>query len=251
MSTPDLLAVERVSSGYGHVEVLRDVSMRIGAGEVVAIIGANGAGKSTLMRTIVGILTPTSGRVLLGGEDVSNSRAETLVRRGVALVPEGRLLFGEMSVRENLEAGAYTLRGRGRTSAVREGIRKVEDLFPVLAERTLQAANTLSGGEQQMLAIGRALMSNPRLLLLDEPSLGLAPKVIAEIFSAIDKLRDAGVALVLVEQDSRLALKHADRGYAMRSGRIVLSGSSAELLADDSIREIYLGSWTAEKAKTR
>lgn len=247
MSGEDLLVVEGLRAGYGRAEVLHDVSIRVGQGETIAIIGSNGAGKSTLMRSIIGLVRPMSGSIRLDGAEVSGARPERLVTRGVALVPEGRLLFSEMSVRENLEAGAYRVRGRGRGATIRERMRRVHELFPVLSERSSQPAATLSGGEQQMLAVARALMSNPRLLLLDEPSLGLAPKVIAEIFSAMDKLRSEGVAIVLVEQDSRLALKHADRGYAMRGGRVVLEGASRDLLADESIREIYLGSWNGEK----
>ncbi|NTW27826.1 MAG: ABC transporter ATP-binding protein [Coriobacteriia bacterium] len=247
--TVPLLSIENVSSGYKRVKVLRDVTMCVDAGETVAIIGANGAGKSTLMRTVVGFLTPTAGCVSFDGTPINGIRPELLVRAGVALVPEGRLLFGDMSVRENLQAGAYATRGPGRKTLTNDRIDKVNSLFPVLAERASQRAATLSGGEQQMLAIARALMSGPRLLLLDEPSLGLAPKVITEIFGALDALRADGVAIVLVEQDSRLALKHADRGYVMRSGRVVLEGSSAELLADESIRAIYLGSWNTEKAE--
>ncbi|MGV8082578.1 MAG: ABC transporter ATP-binding protein [Coriobacteriia bacterium] len=192
MSGEDLLVVEGLRAGYGRAEVLHDVSIRVGQGETIAIIGSNGAGKSTLMRSIIGLVRPMSGSIRLDGAEVSGARPERLVTRGVALVPEGRLLFSEMSVRENLEAGAYRVRGRGRGATIRERMRRVHELFPVLSERSSQPAATLSGGEQQMLAVARALMSNPRLLLLDEPSLGLAPKVIAEIFSAMDKLRSEG-----------------------------------------------------------
>lgn len=251
MSAPDLLVAEGLYAGYGRAEVLRGVSIRVGEGETIAIIGSNGAGKSTLMRALIGVIRPTAGSIQLDGSEVAGVRPERLVERGVALVPEGRLLFADMTVHENLTAGAYSARGRKRAAIVRERLGRVYELFPVLSERSAQQAATLSGGEQQMLAIGRALMSNPRLLLLDEPSLGLAPKVIAEIFSAMDRLRAEGVAIVLVEQDSRLALKHANRGYAMRGGRVVLEGASSDLLADASIREIYLGSWNGEKVEQR
>jgi branched-chain amino acid transport system ATP-binding protein len=240
-----MLSLDGVVSGYGRVEVLRGVDLWIDSGEMVALIGANGAGKSTLLKSVVGLVPLTSGDIRLDGRSLVRPKPEALVRRGVALVPEGRLLFGPMSVAENLELGAYSA-GRERRRAVSEGLERVEALFPVLAERASQPAETLSGGEQQMLAVARALMSRPRLLLLDEPSLGLAPKVIAEIFSALDALKQQGVTILLVEQDARLALKHAARGYVMSTGRIALSGPSSDLLADESVRRIYLGSWHGE-----
>ena len=245
MSEAPLLKIEGVHAGYGRTEVLHGVDLAVEAGELVALIGSNGAGKSTLLKTVVGLLTATQGSVMYDGRSVGGGRPERLVREGVALVPEGRMLFGPMSVRENLELGAYGL-GRKRTAAAAEGMERVVALFPVLAERAGQQADTLSGGEQQMLAVGRALMSQPRLLLLDEPSLGLAPKVIAEIFSALDVLRRQGVTILLVEQDAKLALKHADRGYVMRTGRVALEGTASELLADENVRQIYLGSWRGE-----
>lgn len=238
MSEP-LLSIEGVHAGYGRAAVLHGVDLTVGEGELVALIGANGAGKSTLLKTVVGLVRATRGSVTYGGRDITVARPERLVREGVALVPEGRLLFGPMTVSENLELGAYA--AKHRSQAIAEGRRRIEELFPVLADREDQRADTLSGGEQQMLAIGRALMSAPRLLLLDEPSLGLAPLVIAEIFAALDRLRSDGVTVLLVEQDARLALKHADRGYVLRTGCVVLAGSSAELLADDSVSRIYLG----------
>ena len=240
-----LLQMSDVRAGYGRVEVLHEVSLRVAEGELVALIGANGAGKSTLLKTIVGLVPLSSGVASFDGRDLARIRPERLVRDGVALVPEGRLLFGPMTVRDNLELGAYSA-GRGRRAALQAGFERVHGLFPVLADRADQPAETLSGGEQQMLAVGRALMSAPRLLLLDEPSLGLAPKVIAEIFSVLDDLRAQGVTILLVEQDARLALKHADRGYVMRTGRVALEGSARELLADESVRTIYLGSWRQE-----
>jgi branched-chain amino acid transport system ATP-binding protein len=245
MSTEPLLELVNVHSGYGRVEVLRGVDLTVAEGELVALIGANGAGKSTLLKTVVGLLPLSRGVVRLGGRDLGGTRPERLVHEGVSLVPEGRLLFGPMTVLENLELGAYSA-GRARKDAIAEGLERVNALFPVLAERSEQPAETLSGGEQQMLAVGRALMSRPRLLLLDEPSRGLAPKVISEIFSVLDELRAQGVTILLVEQDAKLALKHADRGYVMRTGRVALSGSSSELLGDESVRTIYLGSWRGE-----
>lgn len=245
MSEP-LLRLSDVSSGYGRVEVLRNVDIEVREGELVSLIGANGAGKSTLLKTVVGLVCASSGSVRYAGGDITSARPERLVRDGVALVPEGRMLFGPMSVAENLELGAYGA-GRQRKRAIADGLARVESLFPVLAERASQVSETLSGGEQQMLAVARALMSQPRLMLLDEPSLGLAPRVIAEIFSALDRLREDGVTILLVEQDAKLALKHGDRGYVMRTGRVVLEGSSDELLADESVRRIYLGSWQDDK----
>jgi branched-chain amino acid transport system ATP-binding protein len=244
--TEPLLKLEGVNAGYGRVEVLRGIDLQVGAGELVALIGANGAGKSTLLKAIVGAVKPTAGSVRFDGKDISGTPPERLVARGVALVPEGRLLFGSLSVRQHLDLGAYASVGGARGKLAAERIARVHALFPVLADRADQAAETLSGGEQQMLAVGRALMSGPRLLLLDEPSLGLAPKVIAEIFGVLDALRAEGVTLLLVEQDAKLALKHADRGYVMRTGSIALAGSSTELLADETVRKIYLGSWSGE-----
>jgi len=250
MSERNLLSLESLHAGYGRTEVLRGIDLTVGEGELVALIGANGAGKSTLLKAVVGVVSPSSGRVVFDGADIAGTRPERLVRDGVALVPEGRMLFGPMTVAENLELGAYALPRGGRASALRERLDRAIALFPILGERASQPAATLSGGEQQMLAVGRALMSGPRLLLLDEPSLGLAPKVIAEIFSALEVLRAEGVTILLVEQDARLALKHADRGYVMRTGRVVLEGPSAELLADESVRTIYLGTWQEEGSGT-
>ena len=251
-----LLELTGVSAGYGHTEVLHSVDLAVGEGELVTVIGANGAGKSTLLKAIVGLAAMRTGTLTYGGVPVTKPRPERLVRDGLALVPEGRMLFGPMSVRENLELGAYgarprqapagTARRTGRRASMDEALERVHALFPVLAERSSQPAETLSGGEQQMLAVGRALMSRPRLLLLDEPSLGLAPRVIAEIFTALSGLRAQGVTILLVEQDARLALKHADRGYVMRTGHVVLEGKSSDLLADESVRTIYLGTWRGE-----
>lgn len=242
-----ILGLAAVHAGYGRVEVLRGIDLQVARGEMVTVIGSNGAGKSTLLKTITGMLKPTSGDIVLDGRSVAGARPEALVRSGMALVPEGRLLFGSMTVSENLELGAYALKGRDRKGELAKRLDRVTGLFPVLGERGGQPAETLSGGEQQMLAVGRALMSGPRLLLLDEPSLGLAPRVIAEIFRALDSLREQGVTILLVEQDARLALKHADRGYVMRTGRIVLEGNAEELLANDDVRLIYLGAWHGEE----
>ncbi len=236
------LQVKGLESGYGRVGVLRGIDIEVHAGELVTVIGANGAGKSTLLKTIVGFVSATAGSVFVDEIDLTRTSPERAVGFGVSLVPEGRMLFGPMTVRENLELGAYSNAGRGDTSITHD-LERVYDLFPVLREREGQSAETLSGGEQQMLAVARALMSRPRVLLLDEPSLGLAPKVIDEIFDALDGLRSQGLSILLVEQDAKLALKHADRGYVMRTGDVVLSGAAEELLADDDVRLIYLGKW--------
>jgi branched-chain amino acid transport system ATP-binding protein len=240
-ATPALV-VGSLTAGYGRVSVLHADGLEVADGEMVTVVGANGAGKSTLLKVIAGLVAPREGTVSFEGRDVTRLKAERRVDQGMALVPEGRRLFGPLTVAENLELGAYSRRRSGpdALAAVRE---TVFELFPRLSERSSQPAATLSGGEQQMLAIGRALMSSPRLLLLDEPSLGLAPLVVKEIFAALDKLRAGGVTVLLVEQDARLALKHADRGYVLRTGRVALSGTAADLVADDDVRLIYLGQW--------
>jgi branched-chain amino acid transport system ATP-binding protein len=242
-----LLRIEALKSGYGHVPVLHGVDLHVDAGEIVTLVGANGSGKSTLLKTIVGLVQVRSGSVFFDGEDISRTTPERAVRGGIALVPEGRMLFGPLTVDENLRLGAFSRRDGAEPVAA--DLERVFELFPVLRERLAQPAATLSGGEQQMLAVGRALMSRPRLLLLDEPSLGLAPKVIAEIFGTLDRLRAGGLTVLLVEQDVKVALRHADRGYVMRTGGIALEGTSAALLADDHIRLIYLGAW--DDATTR
>ena len=234
-----VLEVTGLSAGYGRVPVIDDVSLTLHAGEIVTLIGANGAGKSTLLKAISGLLRPTGGSVRLSGADITGTPPERLVRSGLALVPEGRLLFAPMSVEENLLLGGHTQSSEG----VRSAMERVHDLFPVLAERAKQPAGTLSGGEQQMLAVGRALMSSPRVLLLDEPSLGLAPKIIADIFGVLDGLREEGLGILLVEQDAKLALRHSDRGLVMRTGHVVLEGTATELIDNDDVRLIYLGAW--------
>jgi branched-chain amino acid transport system ATP-binding protein len=235
-----VLQVRQLSAGYGRIGVVSGVSFDVAAGEVVTLIGSNGAGKSTLLKAISGLIAPSAGTVVLDGKIVTGTAPERLVRAGLALVPEGRMLFGPMSVLENLRLGAHTERS---SAVIGERLERVHALFPVLAERAEQPAATLSGGEQQMLAVGRALMSGPHVLLLDEPSLGLAPKVISEIFSVLDALRADGLAVLLVEQDANLALKHADRGLVMRTGRVVLEGQAADLARDEDVRLAYLGAW--------
>jgi branched-chain amino acid transport system ATP-binding protein len=237
-----LLEVSGLSARYGPVAALRDVSLEVRAGELVALIGANGAGKSTLLRTIAGLVAPAAGRVTLDGRDVTGQAPEAMIRAGVALVPERRRIFAPLTVLDNLELGGYALpRGRGFRGALEAGVEEAYRLFPVLRGRRDQLAGTLSGGEQQMLAIGRALMTRPRLLLCDEPSLGLAPLVVAEIMRLLSTLREAGTTILLVEQNARMALRSADRAYVLEVGSVVLSGAASDLLRDDQLKAAYLG----------
>ena len=231
-----------LSARYGAVAALRDVSLEVRAGELVALIGANGAGKSTLLRAIAGLVAPTAGRVALDGRDVTGQAPEAMIRAGVALVPERRRVFAPLTVLDNLELGGYALpRGRDFRSRLEAGVEEAYRLFPVLRRRRDQLAGTLSGGEQQMLAIGRALMTRPRLLLCDEPSLGLAPLVVAEIMRLLSTLREAGTTILLVEQNARMALRSADRAYVLEVGSVVLSGAATDLLEDDQLKAAYLG----------
>jgi len=232
-----LLDIKDLHAGYGKAEVLRGLTLKADAGSVVTVIGPNGAGKSTLLNALMGVL-PMRGGLRYAGEDVSHLSLEQRVMRGIALVPERRELFSTMSVEDNLLLGAWRLRGKG---AVTEDLERVFTLFPRLKERRAQLAGTLSGGERQMLALGRALMSRPKLLMLDEPSLGLAPLVVREIFRTIDGLRATGVTILLVEQNARAALEVADRGYVLEMGEIVLSGPAAELARDARVIDTYLG----------
>src|SRR2546430_1058850 len=233
-----MLSIENISVNYGAIEALRGVSIRVDKGEVVTLIGANGAGKTTTLRTITGLLEPREGRITFEGEDISGKPTHKLVARGISMSPEGRGVFANLSVRENLLMGAYLNKNKRE---VAEEMERVFHMFSRLKERESQKAGTLSGGEQQMLAIGRALMSQPRLLLLDEPSLGLAPLVVHTIFEAIDEIKSKGTTILLVEQHAHAALKHSDRAYVLETGRIVMEGPSAELAADPGIKEAYLG----------
>jgi branched-chain amino acid transport system ATP-binding protein len=237
-----LLEVRGLSARYGAVAALRDVSLDVRAGELVALIGANGAGKSTLLRTIAGLMTPTAGRVALEGRDVTGLPPEAILHAGIALVPERRRIFADLTVLDNLELGGYALpRGGDFRRRLDAGVDDAYRLFPVLHRRREQLAGTLSGGEQQMLAIGRALMSRPRLLLCDEPSLGLAPLIVQEIMRLLAALREAGTTILLVEQNARMALRAADRAYVLETGSVVLAGSGAELLDNDELKAAYLG----------
>ena len=233
-----LLVGERITAGYGRIDILHDVSLTVNVHEIVSMIGPNGAGKSTAFKTIVGFLTPRSGRVLFNGEEITGLRPDLVLRRGLAYVPQGRIVFPQMSVLENLEMGAYIERDPARVAAALE---RVYALFPILGERRKQKAGTMSGGEQQMVAIARALMTTPRLILLDEPSLGLSPKFVTMIFEKLLEMRAAGYTLMLVEQNAARALAIADRGYVLELGRNRFEGAGARLLADPDVKRLYLG----------
>jgi branched-chain amino acid transport system ATP-binding protein len=236
-----VLTLRNVESGYGSLKVLRHVSLHVSRGEIVSIIGANGAGKTTLLRTVLGLLRAQGGEILFEDRDITAARTESIVRGGCSLVPEGRQVFAPMTVRENLLLGATARLGRGEALRVEEDLDRVFALFPRLLERAKQLAGTLSGGEQQMLALGRALMARPTLILLDEPSMGLAPMVVKEIFQIIRRLREEGNTVLLVEQNARAALKIANRGYVLENGRIILEASAELLLANRDVERAYLG----------
>ncbi|MBI5575892.1 MAG: ABC transporter ATP-binding protein [Deltaproteobacteria bacterium] len=236
-----MLRLKNVESGYGRLKVLRKITMHVGAGEIVTIIGANGAGKSTLLRTISGLLRARSGEILFDKQEIGKFPAEKIVFLGCSLVPEGRQLFAPMTVRENIQLGAYPQLRKKRGAAVREDTERVFGIFPRLKEREGQLAGTLSGGEQQMLAIARALMARPKLIMMDEPSMGLAPMVMKDIFSVVTKLRDAGNTVLLVEQNAKAALAIADRGYVLETGRIIMEGTAGNLLSNRDVQRAYLG----------
>jgi branched-chain amino acid transport system ATP-binding protein len=233
-----LLSLEKVNVFYGAIHALRDVSLTVRAGEVVTLLGANGAGKSTTLRAITGLQPPESGRIIFDGSDVTGVAAHRLVARGVSMAPEGRGVFANLTVLENLEMGAYLTKDK---AAIKRDLDRAFTLFPRLKERVKQRAGTLSGGEQQMLAIGRALMSHPKLLLLDEPSLGLAPIICHTIFSTIDEIKAEGTTVLLVEQNANAALKHSDRGYVLETGAVIFQGTAAEIANNPRVREAYLG----------
>ncbi len=233
-----MLKIESVAAAYGPVTALRGIDLAVASGELVCLIGANGAGKSSTLRAISGLLRPSAGRIVFEGREIQNLEPATILKSGIAHCPEGRRVFPHLTVHENLAMGAYVRRDR---HAVAADIERVCSHFPILAERRRQMAGTLSGGERQMIAIGRALMSRPRLILLDEPSLGLAPAIVDATFAIIAGIRREGTTVLLVEQNAYRALRMADRGYVMETGRVVLEGRAADLLADDHVRRAYLG----------
>ncbi|MCL2542100.1 MAG: ABC transporter ATP-binding protein [Nocardioidaceae bacterium] len=235
-----LLEVEGLCVNYGHIEAIRDISFTVDQGEIVTLIGANGAGKTTTLKTISGLRAVRAGRIVFDGKDITKLAPEGRVKLGLSQSPEGRGCFPGMTVRENLDMGAYVRKDR-KSKAYREDLDRVFTLFPRLQERVGQQAGTMSGGEQQMLAIGRALMARPKLVLLDEPSMGLAPKLIAQIFSIIDEIKAQGTTVLLVEQNAAQALKRADVAHILETGEIVKSGTGAELSGDGSVRAAYLG----------
>jgi branched-chain amino acid transport system ATP-binding protein len=237
-----MLRVKNLHVHYGRIHALRAASIHVKEREIVALLGGNGSGKTTLLSAIAGVIRPSGGEVLFGGRDVTRLSADRMVREGIALVPEGRHVFKPLSVEDNLLLGAYHRTSFGRSAALRDEIDGMFDLFPVLRDRRRQAAGTLSGGEQQMLAIGRALLARPKALLLDEPSMGLAPRIVREIFGHIARLRtEFGMTILLVEQNARGALAIADRGYVLETGRVVLQGSGEELLGNRDVQRAYLG----------
>lgn len=233
-----LLRIENIDAAYGKVQILHEVSMVVHPGEAVSIIGPNGAGKSTVLKSVMGLLKPSSGQITFAGRDITNLRPEQAVRHGIAFVPQGRIVFDNMTVVENLEMGAYTLKDKQRLPELMD---QVFELFPRLAERRRQMAGTMSGGEQQMLAMGRALMCDPKLVLMDEPSLGLAPLFVEMVFEQIGVLKQSGLTLLLVEQNAVKSLSISDRAYVLELGRNRFTGSGAALLADERVRRLYLG----------
>ena len=232
-----MLKIDGLKVNYGGIEAVKGISFEVPERRIVTLIGANGAGKSTTLRTIAGLVKPAGGRIHLQGEDITSLSPDRIVSRGITLVPEGRRVFPDLTVVENLKIGAYL-----RRDSLNEDLKWVYDLFPRLKERSWQAAGTLSGGEQQMLAVGRALMSRPKIMMMDEPSLGLAPIVVRGIFDIIKEINKQGVTILLVEQNANMALKTADLGYVLETGRITLSGSGQELLTNEAVKKAYLGS---------
>ena len=231
-----MLKIKDLNIAYGGIKAVRDVSFEVEQGSIITLVGANGAGKSSILRSIAGVVTPKSGTIEFCGEDITGRSAEQVVKKGITLVPEGRRIFPDLTVLENIRIGAYL-----RKDSLDEDIRWVYDLFPRLKERSWQMAGTLSGGEQQMLAVARALMSRPKLMMMDEPSLGLAPLIVRDIFSIIKEINKNGVTILLIEQNANMALKTADRGYVLETGRISVEGTGAELLANEDVKKAYLG----------
>ncbi len=233
-----MLEIKDLNVHFGVIHAIKGISLTVNDGEIVTLIGANGAGKTTTLRTISGLKKPTSGTIVVDGKDITNTSAQERVKMGISQVPEGRRVFSGMTVLENLELGAFLRRDK---QEIAKDLKTVYDRFPILLDRKKQAAGTLSGGEQQMLAMGRALMSRPKILFLDEPSMGLAPLLVAEIFDIIRKINETGTTILLVEQNASMALQIANRAYVMETGSIVLSGTGAELMQSDDIKKAYLG----------
>lgn len=233
-----MLKVDNINVYYGAIHALKGISVEVNQGEIVTLIGANGAGKSTTLRTISGLLKPKTGQILFEGQNIAGTAAQNIVKLGISQVPEGRRVFAHMTVLENLDLGAYL---RSDSKEIKADMDKVFSRFPRLAERRSQLAGTLSGGEQQMLAMGRALMSRPRILLLDEPSMGLAPLLVKEIFSIVKDINETGTTILLVEQNAHMALSIANKAYVLETGRVTLSGDAKELAASEEIRKAYLG----------
>ena len=233
-----LLEIRDLKVNYGGIEALKGISFDVKEGEIVTLIGANGAGKSTTLRSIMSVVTPSAGSISYNGEDITHMPTDEIVKRGIVLVPEGRRVFPNLTVLENLRIGAYL---RTDKEGIEADIQHVYSLVPRLEERSWQQAGTLSGGEQQMLAVGRALMAKPRLIMMDEPSLGLAPLVVKDIFSIIRRINESGTTVLLIEQNANAALKIANRGYVMQTGNVTMTGTGLELLNDQSVREAYLG----------
>ena len=232
----EILSIHDLSVNYGGIEAVKGISFDVHEGEIVTLIGANGAGKSSTLRTIAGLVKPSGGTINFRGDNITGRDATTIVKKGITLVPEGRHIFPDLTVLENLKVGAYL-----RSDDISGDIQWVYDLFPRLRERSWQAGGTLSGGEQQMLAVGRALMARPKLIMMDAPSLGLAPLVVRDIFEIIRQINHQGVSILLIEQNANMALKIADVGYVLETGRITLTGSGKELLSNDAVRAAYLG----------
>ena len=231
-----MLKIDDLRVNYGGIEAVKGISFDVPEGQIVTLIGANGAGKSTTLRTVAGLVKPSGGRIRLQAEDITGMSPDKIVSKGITLVPEGRRVFPDLTVLENLKIGAYL-----RTDSLEDDLNWVYSLFPRLKERSWQAAGTLSGGEQQMLAVGRALMSRPKLMMMDEPSLGLAPLVVKDIFSIIKKINDQGVTILLIEQNANMALHIADTAYVLETGRLTLSGAGSELLNNEQVKKAYLG----------
>ncbi len=236
-----MLKIRNLEAGYDKLKVLKGISLHVNPGEITTIIGANGAGKTTLLNTITSIVKPSAGKIYFKNKDISFSNSDYIVNNGCALVPEGRQLFPAMTIKENLILGAYTLYRKKNKKAALENLENIYEMFPVLKERKSQLAGTLSGGEQQMVAIGRALMSGPELLLMDEPSMGLAPLIVKNIFKVVETLRKSGKTILIVEQNAKAVLEIADRAYVMETGTLIMEGSGDELLNNNDVKRAYLG----------